>query len=76
MKNLESLCCPCSVIPVQILLFLSFIFFFILEKTFGFFLNFFEDFNSPSLKKGIIVGSVIGIVGTIIVGALIYFVVR
>ena len=50
--------------------------FFILEEAFGFLLDFFDDFNSPSWQKGVVIGVVIGIVGTIIIGSLIHCIVR
>ena len=49
---------------------------FILEEAFGFLLNFFDDFHSPSWKKGVVIGVAIGIVGAIIIGVLIYIIVR
>ena len=48
----------------------------VLEEAFSFLLNLFDDFKSPSWKKGVVIGVAIGTVGTIIIGALIYVIVR
>ena len=46
------------------------------KEAFDFLLDFFDDFKSPSWKKGVVFGVAIGTVGTTIIGVLIYIVVR
>ncbi len=49
---------------------------FILEKAFAGFIKFFEDFNTPCFNKGMTLGVTIGLIGTVLISAVIYSVIR